>query len=152
MRNKGLQNIEVMLAHRTQISPRIGPASYLQPSPFPVYLLRHPDKERIFMAAANTLKDKNLSVMCGYLSPKLEAVKFYRNLSKLLRLETMTLARRKSVVVSDFDCPLDITLDKKGGLLQSAIVFGKSGFQREIGFWSLVYGQFSKFTLNVSQN
>ena len=44
-----------------------------------------------------------------------EAVKFYRNLSKLLRNDEF--GNEESIIIGgDYNCPLDITLDKKGGL------------------------------------
>lgn len=44
-----------------------------------------------------------------------EAVKFYRNLSKLLRNDE--LGNEENIIIGgDFNCPLDITLDKKGRL------------------------------------
>jgi len=44
-----------------------------------------------------------------------EAVKFYRNLSKLLRNDEF--GNEENIIFGgDFNCPLDITLDKKGGL------------------------------------
>jgi len=44
-----------------------------------------------------------------------EAVKFYRNLSKLLRNDEF--GNEENIIVGgDYKCPLDITLDKKGGL------------------------------------
>ena len=44
-----------------------------------------------------------------------EAVKFYRNLSKLLRNDEF--GNEENIIIGgDYNCPLDITLDKKGGL------------------------------------
>ena len=44
-----------------------------------------------------------------------DAVKFYRNLSKLLRNDEF--GNEENIIIGrDFNCPLDITLDKKGGL------------------------------------
>ena len=42
------------------------------------------------------------------------AVKFQRNLSKLSRNDDF--GNEENIIVGDFNCPLDITLDKKGGL------------------------------------
>ena len=44
-----------------------------------------------------------------------DAVKFYRNLSKLLRNDEFGTVEN-IIIGGDFNCPLDITLDKKGGL------------------------------------
>ena len=44
-----------------------------------------------------------------------DAVKFYRNLSKLLRNDEFG-TEENIIIGEDFNCPLDITLDKKGGL------------------------------------
>jgi len=44
-----------------------------------------------------------------------KAVKFYCNLSKLLRNDE--LGNEENITIGgDYNCPLDITLDKKGGL------------------------------------
>ena len=44
-----------------------------------------------------------------------EAVKFYRNLSKSLR--NNEFGNEENIIIGgDFNCPLDISLDKKGGL------------------------------------
>ena len=44
-----------------------------------------------------------------------DAVKFYRNLSKLLK--NQEFGNEENIIISgDFNCTLDITLDKKGGL------------------------------------
>ena len=56
-KHMGLENIEVMRAHRTKINQAATSASALQPRPIHVYLLRYPDKGRILKAASNTLKD-----------------------------------------------------------------------------------------------
>ena len=53
----GLENIEVMRAHRTKINQAAESASAPQPRPIHVYLLRYPDKGRILKAETNTLKD-----------------------------------------------------------------------------------------------
>ncbi|RMX61346.1 hypothetical protein pdam_00024697, partial [Pocillopora damicornis] len=53
----GLDNIEVMRAHRTKINQAAASATAPQSRPIHVYLLRYPDKGRILKAAANTLKD-----------------------------------------------------------------------------------------------
>ena len=44
-----------------------------------------------------------------------DAVKFYRNLSKVLRNDEFSY-EENIIIGGDFNCPLDITLDKKGGL------------------------------------
>ena len=64
----GLNNIEVMRAHRTKINQRVAKANGPQPRPIHVYLLRYTDKGRILKAAASTLKDKILSVIVKYSS------------------------------------------------------------------------------------
>ena len=56
-KHMGLENIEVMRAHRTKINQAATSASAPQPRPIHVYLLRYPDKGRILKAASNTLKD-----------------------------------------------------------------------------------------------
>ena len=56
-KHMGLENIEVMRAHRTKINQAAASASASQPRPIHVYLLRYPDKGRILKAATNTLKD-----------------------------------------------------------------------------------------------
>ena len=56
-KHMGLENIEVMRAHRTKINQAAASASTSQPRPIHVYLLRYPDKGRILKAATNTLKD-----------------------------------------------------------------------------------------------
>ena len=56
-KHMGLENIEVMRAHRTKINQAAANASASQPRPIHVYLLRYPDKGRILKAATNTLKD-----------------------------------------------------------------------------------------------
>ena len=56
-KHMGLENIEVMRAHRTKINQAAAKASAPQPRPIHVYLLTYPDKERILKAATNTLKD-----------------------------------------------------------------------------------------------
>ena len=43
-----------------------------------------------------------------------DAVKFYRNLSKVLINDDF--GYEENIIGGDFNCPLDITLDKKGGL------------------------------------
>ena len=43
-----------------------------------------------------------------------DTVKFHRNLSKLLRNEEF--GNEENIIGGHFNCPLDITLDKKGGL------------------------------------
>lgn len=53
----GLQNIEVMRAHRTKIKQRDASANGPKPRPIHVYLLRYTDKKRILKAAASSLKD-----------------------------------------------------------------------------------------------
>ncbi|RMX39703.1 hypothetical protein pdam_00008083 [Pocillopora damicornis] len=56
-KHMGLDNIEVMRAHRTKINQAAASATAPQSRPIHVYLLRYPDKGRILKAAANTLKD-----------------------------------------------------------------------------------------------
>ena len=56
-KHMGLENIEVMRAHRTKINQAAASASASQPRPIHVYLLRYPDKGRILKAATNTPKD-----------------------------------------------------------------------------------------------
>ena len=56
-KHMGLENIEVMRAHRTKINQAAASGSASQPRPIHVYLLRYPDKGRILKAAMNTLKD-----------------------------------------------------------------------------------------------
>ena len=53
----GLENIEVMRAHRTKINQAAANASAPQPRPIHVYLLRYLDKGRILKPATNTLKE-----------------------------------------------------------------------------------------------
>ena len=53
----GLQNIEVMCAHRTNIKQRASKANAATSRPIHVYLLRYTDKSRILKAASNKLKD-----------------------------------------------------------------------------------------------
>ena len=53
----GLQNIEVMRAHRTNIKQRASTDSEPKPRPIHVYLLRYTDKSKILRAAANALKE-----------------------------------------------------------------------------------------------
>ena len=54
----GLENIEVMRAHRMKINQAAANTNTPQPRPMHIYLLRYPDKQRILKAAKNTLKDK----------------------------------------------------------------------------------------------
>ena len=56
-KHMGLENIEVMRAHRTKINQAAASARAPQPRPIHVYLLRYPDKGRILKAATNILKD-----------------------------------------------------------------------------------------------
>ena len=56
-KHMGLENIEVMRAHRTKINQAAASARAPQPRPIHVYLLRYPDKGRFLKAATNTLKD-----------------------------------------------------------------------------------------------
>ena len=56
-KHMGLENIEVMQAHRTKINQVAASATAPQSRPIHVYLLRYPDKGRILRAAMNTLKD-----------------------------------------------------------------------------------------------
>lgn len=53
----GLQNIEVMRAHRTNAKQRASTDNELKPRPIHVYLLRYTDKSKILKAAANALKE-----------------------------------------------------------------------------------------------
>lgn len=52
----GIEDIEVMRAHRTNIKERAATAA--KPRPIHVYLLRYMDKVKILKAAAKALKDK----------------------------------------------------------------------------------------------
>ena len=55
----GIEGIEVMRAHRTNVKERATAAA--KPRPIHVYLLRYTDKVKILKAAAKALKDRVLS-------------------------------------------------------------------------------------------
>ena len=52
----GIEGIEVMRAHRTNVKERAAAAA--KPRPIHVYLLRYTNKLKILKAAAKALKDK----------------------------------------------------------------------------------------------
>ena len=72
------------------------------------------DGRFIVLKAAINNEIYTIANICGP-NKDADAVKFYRNLSKLLRNDEF--GNEETIIIGgDFNCPLDSTLDKKGGI------------------------------------
>ena len=90
----GIEGIEVMRAHRTNVKERAAAAA--KPRPIHVYLLRYTDKVKILKAAAKALKDKVFFESQIYISD--DVSKSVRNDRAKLRKEYLKEIREKEDV------------------------------------------------------